>query len=449
MIWRVFRFFLFQLAGGLLGSRMGLGLQPMEGAVVGMFVASMSWVAWDLGRARKLFRWLRDGDTARPPEVAGLWGEAADRVRRLLGVRDRAHQDSEGRLQEFLAAIQASPNGIVLLDGGGRIEWCNQTAVEQFGLDARRDLQQHIGNLVRDPAFAAYQADGNYTHDVVIAGPRSSSSRPVRLSVHLHRYGEGRKLMMSRDVTALEQADAIRRDFVANVSHEIRTPLTVLAGFVETMQSLPLEPSERERYLGLMAQQARRMQSLVDDLLTLSRLEGSPPPGMDEWVDVRDMMEHCVQEARSLSDLMSPPGHALTSLMAQDCTVAGSRSELLSAMVNLVNNAVRYTPAGGRVQILWRLLEDGQGEFSVTDSGPGIAPEHLPRITERFYRVDRSRSRETGGTGLGLAIVKHVAQRHGAQLRIDSTPGRGSTFAIALPASRVRVAPVAEPAVLP
>ena len=440
MIWRVFRFFLFQLAGGILGYRMALGIHPMEGAVIGMFVASASWVAWDLGRAQRLFRWLRDGDTAHPPAVAGLWGEAADRVRRLLRARDRALQEGEGRLQEFLAAIQASPNGIILLDAGGRIEWCNQTAVEHFGLDARRDLQQHIGNLVRDPAFAAYQADGDYNRDVLIAGPASSNSRPVRLSVHLHRYGEGRKLMMSRDVTALEQADAMRRDFVANVSHEIRTPLTVLAGFVETMQSLSLEAADRERYLGLMAQQARRMQSLVDDLLTLSRLEGSPPPGMDEWVDVREIMEHCIQEARSLSQLMAPQGHVLSALMTQDCAVAGSRSELLSATVNLVNNAVRYTPAGGSVELLWRVVEDGHGEFSVTDSGPGIAAEHLPRITERFYRVDRSRSRETGGTGLGLAIVKHVAQRHGAQLRIDSTPGRGSTFAIAMPASRVRVA---------
>ncbi len=440
MIWRVFRFFLFQLAGGILGYRMALGVHPLEGALAGMFVASASWVAWDLTRAQRIFRWLREGDSASPPAVAGLWGEAADRVRRLLRTRDRALHESEARLQEFLAAIQASPNGIILLDGGGRIEWCNQTAVEHFGLDARRDLQQHIGNLVRDPQFAAYQAGGDYAHDVAIPGPASTSSRPVRLSVHLHRYGEGRKLMMSRDITTLEQADAMRRDFVANVSHEIRTPLTVLAGFVETMQSLPLGDADRQRYLGLMAQQAQRMQSLVDDLLTLSRLEGSPPPGMDEWVDVRQIMEHCTLEGRSLSEMMAPQGHVLTALMAQDCAVAGSRSELFSAAVNLVNNAVRYTPAGGNIQLLWRILEDGQGEFSVTDSGPGIAPEHLPRITERFYRVDRSRSRETGGTGLGLAIVKHVAHRHGAQLRIDSTPGRGSTFAIVIPASRIRAA---------
>ena len=440
MIWRVLRFFLFQGAGGVLGYRLAISAHPLQGAVTGVLLASLLWVVWDLRRAYRVLRWLRDGEAARLPPVPGLWGEVIDRVRRLLRARDRALVESDNRLQEFLAAIQASPNGIILLDAEGRIEWCNQMAAGHFGLDGGRDLRQHIGNLVRDPAFALYQAEGDYTHEVVIPGPASSSSRPVRLSVHLHRYGEGRKLMMSRDVTAMEQADAMRRDFVANVSHEIRTPLTVLAGFVETMQSLPLEDTDRQRYLALMSQQAQRMQTLVDDLLTLSRLEGSPPPGMDDRVDVRHILDRCVQEGNSLSGLISTTGHGLTARMDQDCTVAGSESELLSATLNLVNNAVRYTPPGGSVQLQWRMLADGQGEFSVVDSGPGIAPEHVPRITERFYRVDRSRSRETGGTGLGLAIVKHVAQRHGAQLRIDSVVGKGSTFALVFPASRVRPA---------
>ena len=336
--------------------------------------------------------------------------------------------------------MQASPNGVVLLDATGRIEWCNQTAVEHFGFDAQRDVLQHVGNLVRDPLFAAYHAGGDYSHDVVIPGPASTSSRPVRLSVHLHRYGEGHKLLMSRDVTAVEQADAMRRDFVANVSHEIRTPLTVLSGFVETLQTLPLDAADRLRYLGLMSQQAQRMQTLVNDLLTLSRLEGSPPPSMDEWISVRDLMAQCEQEGRNLSMLMAQMGHELSLSISNDCELAGSRTELLSAMANLVNNAIRYTPTGGKVWFGWKLLADGQGEFYVTDTGPGIAPEHVPRLTERFYRVDRSRSRETGGTGLGLAIVKHVAQRHGAQLRITSRLGHGSTFAIVFPASHVRAA---------
>jgi two-component system phosphate regulon sensor histidine kinase PhoR len=293
----------------------------------------------------------------------------------------------------------------------------------------------------------AYQAAGDYTHDVVMPGPASTSTRPVRLSVHLHRYGEGRRLLMSRDVTALEQAEAMRRDFVANVSHEIRTPLTVLSGFVETLQHLPLDPPEQQRYLSLMSQQAHRMQTLVNDLLTLSRLEGSPLPRLDEWMDVRTLLQQCEQEARELSMLMTQMGHELTLEVTHDCRLAGSQNEVHSALANLVNNAIRYTPTGGRVAVRWTLLPDGTGEFSVTDSGPGIAQEHIPRLTERFYRVDRSRSRETGGTGLGLAIVKHVAQRHGAVLRIDSTPGHGSRFSITFPASRVAaaVAAVAAP----
>jgi len=435
---------LFQLAGGLLGA----GLMPLatrdHGAIFGIVCASVVWVLIDLRRGQSLRHWLREGDTRQAPVIAGYWGETADRVRRLLRLRDRQVHESEARLQEFLSAIQASPNGVVLLDARGCIEWCNQTAAGHFGFDQKRDVLQQISNLVRDPLFSAYLARADFTHDVVIPGPASSSSRPVRLSVHLHPYGAGRSLMMSRDVTALEQAEAMRRDFVANVSHEIRTPLTVLSGFVETMQNLPLEGPERQRYLAMMSQQAQRMQTLVSDLLTLSRLEGSPLPRMDEWVDVRTVMTQCEQEGRDLSMLMNQPGHELQLEMDGDCLIAGSQMELHSAMANLVNNAVRYMPNGGRIVLAWNRAVDGSAEFSVTDSGPGITPEHIPRLTERFYRVDRSRSRETGGTGLGLAIVKHVAQRHGGQLRIDSKPGQGSRFAIMFPANRIQlIGPVA------
>ncbi|MFO1195169.1 MAG: phosphate regulon sensor histidine kinase PhoR [Rhodoferax sp.] len=438
MLWRVVRFFLFQLAGGGLGFALAPKAYALHGALGGLVLSSLAWVSIDLWRSHRLLAWLRDAPAGSPIRIGGLWGRLAQRIERSFRQRDQALQDSEARLQEFLAAIQASPNGIVLLNAASRIEWCNQMAASHLGLDPRRDQDQLLGNLVRDPAFVRYVEAGDYTHDVVIPSPTSSSSRPVRLSVQLFRYGQGRRLMMSRDITALEQADAMRRDFVANVSHEIRTPLTVLSGFVETMQSLPLEAPDRERYLDLMAQQARRMQNLVNDLLTLSRLEGSPPPPLDTWVDTRTLLAHCVEEAGSLSGLLSSEPHAISCDVAGPDLLAGAEAELLSAMANLVHNAVRYTPGGGRVEIAWRHLPDGQGEFSVSDSGPGIAPEHLPRITERFYRVDRSRSRETGGTGLGLAIVKHVAQRHGAQLLIDSVLGRGSRFAIRFPATRVR-----------
>ncbi|MGH8820214.1 MAG: phosphate regulon sensor histidine kinase PhoR [Rhodoferax sp.] len=440
----LFRFSVF-LACQFAGAAAGAWLAGAWGALTGLALAGLLWFGLDLLRAARVLRWLKSADASPAPALRGVWGEVSDRTRRLLRQRDQQTRDSQARLQEFLAAIQASPVGVVLLDRAGRIEWCNQIAAEQFGFDAQRDVLQQIGNLVRAPAFAGYYAAGGYAQEISIPGPGSTASRPVRLSVHLHPYGEGRKLLLSRDVTALEQAEAMRRDFVANVSHEIRTPLTVLSGFVETLRTLPLSEQERSRYLELMAQQSQRMQTLVNDLLTLSRLEGSPLPGAAVWTPVSSLLEQCLQEARTLSaTLARSPGAEhdlrLAASLEQSAVpeIAGAPDELHSALSNLLNNAVRYTPASGVIQISWQMLADGRAGFSVTDSGPGIAPEHLPRLTERFYRIDRSRSRDTGGTGLGLAIVKHVVQRHGAELRIDSTPGVGSTFSIVFPASRIR-----------
>jgi len=259
----------------------------------------------------------------------------------------------------------------------------------------------------------------------------------------MHPYGEGRTLLLSRDVTAVEQADAMRRDFVANVSHEIRTPLTVMSGFVETLQSLKLSEQEHARYLDLMAQQADRMQSLVNDLLTLSRLEGSPLPSVQEWVPMASIFQQCQQEVTELSRMLWGQPQPLDFDIAPGIKVAGSAAELHSAALNLISNSARYTPAGKGIFVHWHANGDGSAQFSVRDEGVGIAAEHIPRLTERFYRVDRSRSRETGGTGLGLAIVKHVAQRHGADLFIVSKPGEGSTFTVRFPSSRVQL-PVTE-----
>jgi two-component system phosphate regulon sensor histidine kinase PhoR len=399
--------------------------------------------AWDLWRGTRVLGWLREGDPATAPSLRGMWGEAADRARRLMRQSRAREQASDARLQAILAALQASPNGVTLLDERGRIEWCNQTAEEHLGINAERDAQQIIGNLVRDPDFSAYCASGDHARAVALQGRTSTPSRPVRISAQLHPYGEGRQLLLTRDITALEQAEAMRRDFVANVSHEIRTPLTVLMGFVETLQTLPLDGDERARYLGMMSQQAQRMHNLVQDLLMLSRLEGSPPPGLGDWLPVSSLLRRCEDEARALSALLTqnqPPGHKITFPGAQQDLgqVAGIAAELQSALSNLVNNAVRYTPAGGSITVAWDALEGGGARFSVSDTGPGIPAEHLPRITERFYRVDRSRSRDTGGTGLGLAIVKHVVQRHGGTLHISSTLGQGSRFSVELPAARVR-----------
>ncbi|MGV3678448.1 MAG: phosphate regulon sensor histidine kinase PhoR [Acidovorax sp.] len=441
MLWRFTYFLLWQIAGGGLGWWQG----GPWGAALGAAIAAWAWFVWDLLRGARVLRWLRTGELSRAPVMRGMWGEAADRARRLLRLQAQEVQGSQNRLQEILAALQATPNGVVLLDAQGHIEWCNQMAAAHFGFDAQRDVMQSIGNLVRDPEFTAYYTAQDFTHDVVLEGRYSTSSRPVRISVHLHPYGDGRTLLLSRDVTALEQAEAMRRDFVANVSHEIRTPLTVLIGFVETLQTLPLAQDERARYLGMMSQQAARMQSVVQDLLTLSRLEGSPPPGMAEWTPVQGLLHRCEEEGRALSALLTQNQqrpHTLlfpskADLLAQG-DVAGAQAELQSALSNIINNAVRYTPAGGTITVDWVRKEDGSATFSVKDTGPGIASEHIPRLTERFYRVDRSRSRETGGTGLGLAIVKHVLQRHGATLSIQSTLGKGSTFCVTFPVNRLR-----------
>ena len=441
MFFRFLVFFCAQLAGALLGGWRG----GPWGAAAGAAIAAWTWFVWDLWRGLRVVRWLRQGEPAQAPHLYGLWGEACDRARRLLRQQQDQVQDSRQRLQEVQAALQASPNGVVLLNADGCIEWCNQIAAGQFGIDPERDLLQSIGNLVRHPDFGAYLASRSYAGGVLLDGRHSTPAHPVRLSVQLHPYGAGRSLLLSRDVTALEQADAMRRDFVANVSHEIRTPLTVLSGFVETLQTLSLAPEEQERYLALMAQQAARMQSVVQDLLTLSRLEGSPLPGLNEWTPVAQLLAACETEARALSGLLAPapqPAHRLQFPPAQAHAalgdVAGVQAELQSALSNLVANAVRYTPAPGAIRVEWEQLPDGSAVFSVADTGPGIDPVHIPRLTERFYRIDRSRSRETGGTGLGLAIVKHVLQRHGAALHIESVPGKGATFSVRLPAQRLR-----------
>ncbi|MDY0106334.1 MAG: phosphate regulon sensor histidine kinase PhoR [Giesbergeria sp.] len=441
MIPRFFFFLLWQLAGG------GLGWWQSGpwGAALGAATAAWIWFLLDMLRGLRMLSWLRRGDISKAPAMLGMWGEAVERTRRLVRKQQDLADESHRRLQEILAALQASPSGVVLLDAQGRIEWCNETASEQFGFDAERDAMQSIRNLVRDPVFGAYYAAQDFSSHVVLEGRSSTPSRPVRISVQLHPYGDGRCLLLGRDVTAMEQADAMRRDFVANVSHEIRTPLTVLMGFVETLQTLPLSAQERSRYLDMMAQQAARMQSVVQDLLTLSRLEGSPLPGMGEWTPVQALLQRCESEGRALSTLLTrhqSRAHEWEFPAPADLAgageMAGSLSELQSALSNLISNAVRYTPAGGRIVVQWQAQPEGGAVFSVSDTGPGIAPEHIPRLTERFYRVDRSRSRETGGTGLGLAIVKHVLQRHGATLEIESVLGKGSTFRVRFPAGRLR-----------
>jgi two-component system phosphate regulon sensor histidine kinase PhoR len=404
-------------------------------------MAGLLWMLLDAWRGYRLRAWLRHGDLAMAPRMSGWWGVLTERASKLLRERERSFDASEQRLKDFLSAIQSSPNGVVMLDAQAQIEWCNQTAATQLGLNADRDVLQRIGNLIRNPVFTAYMAVEYPVDPVVIEGRGHRVDRPMRISVQRHRYGEGKQLLLTRDVTMVEQAEAMRRDFVANVSHEIRTPLTVLSGFVETIQTLPLTEQEQQHYLSLMATQAHRMQGLVEDLLTLSRLEGSPVPGLQQILPLEKLMQSCEQEANGLSASLGQGNvshqiHFLIHPTLTDADLKGEPRELQSALSNLVSNAVRYTPFGGDVWVAATQDEEGSLVVEVRDSGAGIAAEHLPRLTERFYRVDRSRSRESGGTGLGLAIVKHVMQRHGGSLHIASELGQGSSFKLIFPPVR-------------
>ncbi len=399
-------------------------------AVLGASVGASLSAFVDRMKGYRLMQWVR-GERQRPaPRDTAFWGELAYRIERQLTLLQREVEAERAHTRSFLAAIEASPNGVLLLDAQDQIAWCNSVAADHFGLDPVRDLQQRITNLVRDPVFVSHLQHGPPDGSIEFAARQTGGT----LQVLVRPYGDDRKLVLSQDITERERADAMRRDFVANVSHEIRTPLTVLAGFVETLASLPLTEPERQRVLGLMAQQTARMQALVADLLTLAQLEGSPRPPPDQWHALDEVLTPAQAEAVALS----AGRHELAVAAVPDIDIAGATVELRSAVGNLLSNAVRYTPPGGRVSVEWRLRGDGSGVLSVSDTGPGIPREHLPRLTERFYRVDGGRSRETGGTGLGLSIVKHVMQRHGGEIDIESEPGRGSVFRLVFPSARVR-----------
>lgn len=379
----------------------------------------------------RLAAWLERPTLDTVPDGLGAWSEVFARIyrtRRATEQNERRLQDNEER---FRRTISALPEGLVLVDAALQIEWCNPVAERDFGIRLANDAGLRLTNLVREPEFIDYMTSGRFGEPLVFR-PLSGAARA--LEVRVIEFEPARSIVISRDITERERLDAVRRDFVANVSHELRTPLTVVNGFLEMLvDGAPAAEDVRQRHLMLMQEQTARMHRLVEDLLMLSRLESEQTPLAEERVDVARLLHDLADEARLLSrgrhlvEVESPPAH-----------VRGSRDELHSAIGNLVSNAVRYTPEGGRIRLRFVPDDDG-GRIEVIDTGIGIPAEHLPRLTERFYRVDKSRSRETGGTGLGLAIVKHVLMRHGGTLDVRSTPGEGSTFAARLP--RVRIEP--------
>jgi len=376
-----------------------------------------------------LQRWLASPETQDVPDGSGLWEDAFSKLNKMMRNLRKEREKHAAALLQMEQATSALPDGVVILDAADRIEWCNLLAVQHFGLDATRDIGQQITYLARQPEFVQYLAMRNFGEPLIL---RDSRQDGIVLSITLISYGKDKRLLISSDITQLERIENMRRDFVANVSHELRTPLTVVNGFVETMHDMPhLENDMARRALNLMGDQTVRMESLVDDLLTLSRLENDQNPLREEQVDISGLLKEIFKEGQVLSN----GKHQLHLEIESDAKLSGSREELRSAFTNLLTNAIRYTPVNGEITLRW-VEKEGCPVYCVRDSGIGIAPQHVPRLTERFYRVDRSRSRETGGTGLGLAIVKHIAMRHQAKLDVASEEGKGSNFSIVFPAKR-------------
>ena len=407
---------------------------------VGVLAAGLvALVGVHLRQVNRLARWADAPLDAPVPEAGGAWGVALSALYRRVRSRALHQRGLATTIERFSSAVEALPDGMVILDAANRIQWANARAQAHLGFDLVKDSGRPLLNFMRQPEVVRYLETGDYTDAVVIDSLREAGTT---LSIQVVPFGVEERLLISRNITQLEAVARMRRDFIANVSHELKTPLTVVSGFLETLQDLDLEPRQRTRYLQLMAEQAKSMQRLVDDLLTLSALESEENPLAEMAFDVVPLLLEVSADAKALSN----GRHTVALDIGEASVVLGSRDELASAFGNLVSNAVRYTPEGGRITLAWHVDPDGRGTFGVADTGIGIAPEHVPRLNERFYRVDRSRSRATGGTGLGLAIVKHVLLRHQAELDVMSEPGAGSTFMVVLPARRVRPASAAEPA---
>ena len=363
------------------------------------------------------------------PVGAGGWGILLDRLARVARQQQESVAELSAELALLHSAVDRLPDGLVVLDRFDHVEWANNAATELHAIFGSR---RPIHLFIRQPEFSAYLEGDERARPLVLSLP----TRPGRLfELRLHRTDDAHRLLITRDVTEQSKLDAVRRDFVANVSHEIRTPVTVIGGFAETLLNLELDDATRRTYLATILKQSQTMQRLVEDLLTLSSLDGAGGVPVEDTVDLHALIAALADEA----GVLSQGAHTITTRIDGPQYVRAAATELESAIRNLLTNAVRYTPSGGRIRIEWR-SRDGEGLLSVRDTGIGIPEEHLPRLSERFYRVDRGRSRDTGGTGLGLAIVKHIMNRHGGRLQIESRVGEGSTFTLRLPGRRLMAA---------
>jgi len=422
-------------------------LWAVTGWLLGAWLSpSAGWMTFSVGlvamlvmRGVQLARiraWSRDVDAPPPPSL-GPWDDVLAPVyRRLRGYRQEVATLNR-HLESLLLAAEALPDGVVTLDADMAVTWCNQTASEHIGLHLETDCGHSLFNILRAPEFLHYASQTQWPEALTLSLHGADQDKILR--IQLIAYGVAQFLMVTRDITQMEKLETMRKDFVANVSHELGTPLTVLSGFLETLRDMPadaLDAQARQRYYDLMMAEAKRMQALVTDLLTLSTLESSPSV-QGETVHMAALLRAALRQAQALSH----GAHTIVEHIDQDLCVIGAHTELASAISNLLTNAVRYTPKGGTITVRWQRMPHGGACYTVEDTGIGIAPADIARLAERFYRVDRSRSRASGGTGLGLAITKHVALRHDAKLHIESRTGAGSTFSLEFPAARVHTTP--------
>ncbi|TFW21572.1 phosphate regulon sensor histidine kinase PhoR [Massilia arenosa] len=389
---------------------------PLEGlAVVALILCAF--LLTQLYYLNALGNWLDEPTSTRLPDGWGAWTGVFARLYRLRREDERNQAELTEWLTRFRQAMKLLPDGVAIMDDVLFLEWCNPAAEQHLGLKLDKDRGMRVTNLVRHPDFIDYVVLGRYEQ------PLTLSFRGRKLIAQIIPFESRRQILVTHDATETERIEEMRRDFIANASHELRTPLTVIVGFLEIAASEPsLDAETRAAHVKLMVEQGHRMQRLIEDMLTLSRLESVDYPLRAEQVNIRAVIDDVVSEARALSG----GKHEITSEVdAPD--MMGNAEELRSAFANLASNAVRYTPAGGKVHISWRAVPEGL-QYEVKDTGIGIEAKHIARLTERFYRVDKSRSRETQGTGLGLAIVKHVLLRHNGTLSIHSEPGQGSSF---------------------
>ena len=397
-----------------------------------LVVLLLATVVRQLRQLARFLEWAREPAGTPPPDASGLWEQLFATLTKRVRAANALRDELAGSLQRFREASEAMPDGVITVGPGHTIDWFNATAANHFGLRLRTDNGAPLTNLVRRPELLARLESGQHGGPLFL---RSSRPNQPTLEVQVIEFGAGQKLIVSRDITQLERLERMRSDFVANVSHELKTPLTVVVGFIETLLDFngQLEPDDTCHYLQMALDQASRMQHLVEDLLTLSALETDATPTQEDRVDIPSLVTDVARETEALSG----GRHHIEMEAGPAATLTGSSRELHSAFGNLASNAVRYTPEGGHIRLSWSLGKHGDLDFCVADDGIGIEAEHLPRLTERFYRVDRGRSRDSGGTGLGLAIVKHVMTRHQGELKIESDPGKGSRFTARFPASRV------------